>query len=102
MEGFFQEIEEMLFATIEEFYEKKDLIRKKYKELDCKEARVYKWYFFYQVCVVDYKFKSAMWDYVCCIGGSEEKLEHFYEIFKIKKENYHLKYLLEEEKKKNL
>lgn len=102
MEEEIKEIEGMLFETIEEFYERREEIRNRYKEKEYKEKIIYKWYFFYQVCVLSYKMKSVMWDYVCDIEGSEEKLEQYYKIFKIKKENHHLKYLLEEEKKKNL
>lgn len=100
MEGILKEIEEIEFQTIEELYEKKEEVRKKYKELSYGTQRIYKWYFFYQLCCADYDLKSAMWDYICEIGGSELRLSHQFRIFKNKKEKYHQKYLLEEAKKK--
>lgn len=102
MEGIIQEIQEIEFSTVEELYEKKDIIREKYKKLDYNTGRIYKWYFFYQLCVLDYDFKSTMWDYICEIAGSELRLAHQYRIFKEKKERYHLKYMLEEQKKKEI
>ena len=102
MEGIIQTLEEMQFSTVEELYEKKEEIREKYSNLDFNMRKLYKWYYFYQLCCLDYDFKSAMWDYICEIGGSEVIVAHQFRLFKNKKEKYHQKYLLEEEKKKNL
>ena len=102
MEGFMQDIEGMEFLTVEELYEKREFIREKYKILGKNEQRVYKWYFFYQLCIVDYEFKSTMWDYVCEIAGSDLEINHQFRLFKEKKERYHLKYILEEQKKRDL
>ena len=100
MEGIIEELKEIEFTTVEELYEKKDEIRKKYKKLDKNIQRIYKWYFFYQLCLLDYKLKSLMWDYICEISGTELHLKIEYVNFKKKKEMYHQKYLLEEEKRR--
>lgn len=103
MEGIFKKLQDMEFDTIEELYERREEIREKYKQLDYDtEGKLFKWYFFYQVCCIDYDFKSAMWDYICEIGGSDVRVEHQYKLFKNKKEKYHQKYLLEEQKKKEI
>lgn len=102
MEGLIESIKEMEFSTVEELYDKKDEIREKYLTLDYNTARIYKWYFFYQLCLLDYKLKSLMWDYICGISGQELHLRLAYMDFKRKKEMYHLKYTLEEQKKKEL
>ena len=102
MEGIIQTLEEMQFSTVEELYEKKEEIRKQYNALDFNMRKLYKWYYFYQLCCLDYDFKSAMWDYICEIGGSDIQVAHQFRLFKNKKEKYHQKYLLEEEKKKSL
>lgn len=99
MEGLIQSIQEIEFSTIEELYERKEEIREKFKLLDKNTQRIYKWYYFYQLCCVDYDFKSAMWDYMYEITGAELRLAHQYRLFKNKKEKYHQKYMLEEEKK---
>lgn len=95
-----QNIQEMEFSTVEELYEKKDLIKEKYQELDYNTRRIYKWYYFYQLCLLDYELKSLMWDYICGITEEDLHLRLAYMDFKRKKEKYHLKYTLEEEKKK--
>lgn len=98
-----QRIKEIEFATIEELYKNKKKIREGYRKLDEGSKRVYKWYYFYQLCLVDYDLKSVMWDYICGIKGAEIELTHQYRLFKQKKERLHLKYVLEdkkEEKKK--
>lgn len=100
MEGLIDSIREMGFLTVEELYEKKDEIKKKYQKSDKNTQRIYKWYFFYQLCVLDDKLKSLLWDYLCGIEGCELPLRLAYMDFKNKKEKYHQKYLLEEQKKK--
>ncbi len=97
-----QEIGEMEFSTIEELYEKKDFIREKYSKLDYNTGRIYKWYYFYQLCLLDYELKSLMWDYICGVTEEDLHLRLAYMDFKRKKEKYHQKYLLEEQKKKEL
>ena len=100
MEGIIENIKEMEFSTVEELYERKEEIRDKYQSLDYNTQRIYKWYYFYQLCLLDYKLKSLMWDYICGISGAELHLRLAFMDFKIKKEKYHLKYVLEEEKKR--
>lgn len=102
MEELIQSIKEMEFKTFEDLFERREEIREKFKKKDKNTQRVYKWYFFYQLCCMDYEFKSAMWDYLYEIGDSEARVCHQYKIVKGKKDKYHQKYLLEEEKKKEL
>lgn len=100
MEGLIESIRDMGFLTVEELYEKRDEIKKKYQKSDKNVQKIYKWYFFYQLCVLDDKLKSLLWDYICDIKGCELHLKIEYMNFLAKKEKYHHKYLLEEEKKK--
>lgn len=100
MEEIVQSLNDMSFDTFEDLYERRKEIREKFKKKDENVKRLYKWYFFYQLCCMDYDFKSAMWDYMYEIEGSEPKVTHQYRIVKNKKEKYHQKYLLEEQKKK--
>lgn len=98
MEEALRSIRKIEFDTVEELYERKKEIRERFKKLNAYEKRVYKWYFFYQLSIVNYDLKSAIWDYINEIEN--EKLEKYYEEFKFKKEQYHFKYILEENKKK--
>lgn len=97
-----KEIGEIEFDTVEELYERKEEIREKYGKLSGDIKRIYKWYYFYQLCLLDYELKSLMWDYICGIGDVELPLRLSYMNFKRKKEKYHLKYMLEEQKKKEI
>ena len=100
MEGIIESLKEMEFDTFEDLYERRAEIRDKFREKDENIKKLYKWYFFYQLCCMDYDFKSTMWDYMYDIAGSEPRVVHQYRIIKTKKEKYHQKYLLEEEKEK--
>ena len=99
MEEALQILKEIEFDTVEDFYERKKEIQTIFKKLKPCEKRVYKWYFFFQLSIVNYDLKSAMWDYVNKVGD-DSQLDKCYEDFKYKKEQYHFKYILEENKKK--
>lgn len=102
MEELIENIKEIEFESIEELYDKKEFIQERFKYLDESTRRIYKWYYFYQLCLLDYELKSNMWDYICGISGAELQVRLAYMDFKRKKEKYHMKYLLEEQKKKEL
>ena len=100
MEGLIDSIQGIEFDSVEGLFDRKDEIKSKFQKMDKNTQRIYKWYFFYQLCLLDYELKSLLWDYLCGIEGCELPLRLAYMDFKKKKEKYHLKYLLEEQKKK--
>lgn len=100
MEGLIQSLQEIEFETIEELFENRAEIKEKFQKLDKNTQRIYKWYFFYQLCLVDYDLKSLMWDYLYDIEGAELQLRLAYMDFKRKQAKYHLKYILEEQKER--
>ena len=100
MEGLIDSIRGIEFDSVEGLFDRKDEIKSKFQKMDKNTQRIYKWYFFYQLCLLDYELKSLLWDYLCGIEGCELPLKLAYMDFKEKKEKYHLKYLLEEQKKK--
>ena len=100
MEGLIDSIKGIEFDSVEGLFDRKDEIRSKFQQMDKNTQRIYKWYFFYQLFLLDYELKSLLWDYLCGIEGCELPLRLAYMDFKKKKEKYHLKYLLEEQKKK--
>lgn len=85
IQEFMIEINDMRFANIDVLYKNKDLVREKMQYLNKNAKEVYKWYFFYQLCILKYPLKSAMWEYING-GNNIEKLEEEYIIFCEKRE----------------
>lgn len=62
--------EDMRFLDLDDFFIKKVSIKQKYEELDYNQKEIYKWYFFYQLCLVKYRniekkpIKDVFWDYL--------------------------------------
>lgn len=61
---FMNDIEEIRFATVDDFFQKKEFIKDKFQSYDIYTKEMYKWYFFYQLCLIKYPLKSAFWDYL--------------------------------------
>lgn len=64
MKEFFREIEDIQFTEVDEFYKKKEYIRDRYQELDNNIKQVYKWYFYFQFCLLKNPLKELLWNYV--------------------------------------
>lgn len=62
--------EKMRFLSIDDLFIKKKQVKYAYEKLDIYEKEVYKWYFFYQLCMVRWRnkekigIKDAFWDYL--------------------------------------
>lgn len=87
MEGLIDSIKGIEFDSVEGLFDRKDEIRSKFQKMDKNTQRIYKWYFFYQLCLLDYELKSLLWDYLCGIEGCELPLRLAYMDFKKKKKN---------------
>ena len=59
-----EKIELMRFTTIIEFYDNIDVFREKFNELSQKGKEIYKWYFFYELCMIKNPLKEMLWDYL--------------------------------------
>lgn len=59
-----KEIECIRFENVDELFVKKASIREKYRNLDYNIKEIYKWYFFYQLCLVKNPLKELLWDYL--------------------------------------
>lgn len=61
-------INDMLFLTPNDLYNKIDDIKQRYYELDKDYKNIYKWFFFYQLCLLkdtkDNPVKSNLWSYI--------------------------------------
>lgn len=64
MEEFLELIEDIRFTEVDEFYRKKDYIKIKYQELDKSTKEVYKWYFYFQFCLLKNPLKELLWNYL--------------------------------------
>lgn len=113
MEEFLNKISDIRFDDITELYERREEIKGKYLRLPLGYKELYKWYYFYQLCILNYGLKSAMWTYLNTeMYNSEVNLELALEyskflrkrdkILKIYKEEEELDDLLLEKKEKEL
>lgn len=59
-----KEIESIRFENVDDLFVKKASIKEKYLELEPKIKELYKWYFFYQLCMVKNPLKELLWDYL--------------------------------------
>ena len=70
IENLTTKFEKMRFLTLDDLFIKKRQVKNSYEKLDVYEKEVYKWYFFYQLCMVRWKnkdkigIKDAFWDYL--------------------------------------
>ena len=64
MENELKKIELMRFVTPLDFYNNRRFIKKKYNELSEKGKEIYKWYFFYELCMIKNPLKEMLWDYL--------------------------------------
>lgn len=59
-----EKIELMKFVTPLEFYNNKEIIKVMFNSLSKKGKEIYKWYFFYELCMYKIPVKEALWDYL--------------------------------------
>lgn len=64
MEQFLEEISDIRFVDVDELFVKKTFIRKKYNEKDFSTKEVYKWYFYFQLCLIKNPLKQLLWSYI--------------------------------------
>lgn len=64
MERFLELINDIQFTTVDEFYKKREYIKRKYNELDAGSKEIYKWYFYFQFCLLKNPLKEMLWTYL--------------------------------------
>jgi hypothetical protein len=64
MQEFLVLIDDIRFENIDDLFIKKAYVREKYLKMSHNLRELYKWYFFYQLCLLKNPLKSAMWDYL--------------------------------------
>lgn len=75
-------LEDMFFTDVKELYENITYIQERFSNLERDYQELYKWYFFYQLCLLkDTKhnpIKSNLWNYICgIISFHEVSLSYF-------------------------
>ena len=83
---FMDKIDNIRFKSIDELFIKKKYIREEYMQLSRDEKTIYKWFFFFQLCILRNPLKELMWEY---INGSDnsKRLNEEYINFCEKREN---------------
>ena len=64
MKELLERIEKARFITTDEVYLNRKRIRKEVQSFDLETLEVYKWYFFFQLCLLKNPLKEKIWDYI--------------------------------------
>jgi hypothetical protein len=64
MKEILEKMKEARFTTTDELYSKKDEIREVVQKYDNDTLEIYKWYFFYQLCLLKNPLKELLWNYL--------------------------------------
>ena len=65
-------INDIRFDDITDLFERKEEIKEKYLRMPLDYKELYKWYYFYQLCILNYSLKSIMWTYLNTESYSSE------------------------------
>ena len=71
MNEFYASVQGLMFKDVDDLYSKKIKIREKYAILDYPTKQIYKWFFYYQLCLLRNPLKRLLWEF---ISGSNELL----------------------------
>lgn len=72
LDNFMFKIDHITFENIDDLYSKRDKIRNSYANLEFNEKQIYKWYFFYQLCLLKNPLKKIAWEYV---NGADREVD---------------------------
>ena len=64
MTEFLEKIKDIRFTEVDEFYKRKDEIKEKYQELDNETKEIYKWYFYFKLCLLKNPLKEMLWTFL--------------------------------------
>lgn len=64
MQEFLDKIENIRFVDVDELFVKKKYIREMYSEKEQSVKEIYKWYFYFQLCMLRNPLKSLFWGYI--------------------------------------
>lgn len=64
MEDILRRIRSARFLTTDEVFEKRKQIRREVQKFDVDTLEIYKWYFFFQLCLLKNPLKEKLWNYL--------------------------------------
>lgn len=64
MKEILERIKKARFLTTDELYENRKAIRKEVQRFDIDTLEIYKWYFFFQLCLLKNPLKEKLWHYL--------------------------------------
>ena len=64
MTEFLEQIKDIRFTEVDEFYKRKDEIKEKYQELDNETKEIYKRYSYFQLCLLKNPLKDMLWTFL--------------------------------------
>lgn len=73
-ERFLKNIVGVDFFDMEDLFKNRRLIRRNYGRLSTDYKRVYKWYFYFKLCLIKNPLKDLMWSYIAGCNGFEDEL----------------------------
>lgn len=79
MNEFYESVQKIMFKDVDDLYVKKAHIREEYALLDYSTKQIYKWFFYYQLCLLRNPLKRLLWDYINGSNDISLELELFYE-----------------------
>lgn len=88
MDLFLENMEEMRFLNIGELYTNRKIVKILYERLTLAEKEVYKWYFFYQLCLLKNPLKKIMWEYIIGKDVERELYEEYQKFCKKREKMY--------------
>lgn len=87
MKEVLERIEKARFETTSELFEKRKQIREEVQSFDYGTYEVYKWYFYFQLCMLKNPLKETLWNYLSkenISPNDEMKVSSLYRQYKIK------------------
>lgn len=64
MEEFYENVQNIMFKNVDDLYLRREKIRKEYLLLDYSTKQIYKWFFYYQLCMLRNPLKRLLWEYI--------------------------------------
>lgn len=73
MNDFYNNVQGLTFKDVDDLYARKMQIREKFATLDYPTKQIYKWFFYYELCMLKNPLKRLLWDFIC--GSKELKMQ---------------------------
>lgn len=85
LDSFLTKIEHIRFENIDDLYANRNEIKENYNKLDYSERQIYKWYFFYQLCILKNPLKKSAWEYINDFDNNNDFCNYYNEFLEKRK-----------------